>query len=85
MFKIETFGFVQGGRMNISLFDLKITSNAKSHNSNSNSGTAETKIGFVMRKAQSESAAQQDLEKMIEKKGSCIFDNLQVVCTNTVE
>jgi len=34
------------------------------------------KIGFVLRKASSESEAQQDMEKMAEKK-VCIFDNLQ--------
>ena len=32
----------------------------------------ELKIGFIMRKARTESAAQQDLEKTIEK-GQCIL------------
>lgn len=34
------------------------------------------KVGFVMRKALSESVAQQDLEKIIES-GECIFDKVQ--------
>jgi len=71
IFKIETFGFVGGGMMNISLSDFSITTPKGDKPS-----SAIPKIGFIMRKATSESAAQQDLEKTIEK-GRCILDNVQ--------
>jgi len=89
IFKIETFGFVGGGMMNITVSDFAILPNKVAQQSSSTTGTtaaaAATKddkgketprIGFIMRKAPSESAAQQDLEKTIEK-GQCILDNVQ--------
>jgi G protein-coupled receptor 107 len=73
IFKIETFGFVGGGMMNITLtdFDLAIPKYDKSVKKN----TLPNRIGFVMRKASSESAAQQDLEKHIEQR-TCILDDI---------
>ena len=72
IFKIETFGFVGGGMMNITLSDFSIASVSKTDKIQS--GTR--RIGFIMRKANSESAAQQDLEKTIER-SRCILDNPQ--------
>lgn len=73
IFKIETFGFVGGGMMNITLSDFSIASHSKSDKLAS---TESHRIGFIMRKASSESAAQQDLEKTIEK-SRCILDDVQ--------
>lgn len=69
IFKIETFGFNEGGVMNLQVSGLKI----ESPKSSADSGTV--KLGFIMRKAQSESSAQQDLESIIETK-ACIIDRL---------
>ena len=63
IFKIETFGFVGGGTINITVTDFALWDKKRDD---------ETKIGFIMRKARTESAAQQDLEKTIEK-GQCIL------------
>ena len=63
IFKIETFGFVGGGTINITVTDFAILDKKSDE---------ELKIGFIMRKARTESAAQQDLEKTIEK-GQCIL------------
>ena len=58
--------------MNITLSDFSIASISRSEKlTNSIS-----RIGFIMRKANSESAAQQDLEKTIER-SRCILDNPQ--------
>lgn len=73
IFKIETFGFVGGGMMNISLSDFSIASHSKLEKA---TPAEANRIGFIMRKASSESAAQQDLEKTIEK-NQCILDNVQ--------
>jgi len=76
IFKIETFGFVAGGVMNISVSDFGIVNgvnSAVSANANKPLDTSKPKIGFIMRKSTSESAAQQDLEKMIERK-QCLLD-----------
>jgi hypothetical protein len=59
IFKIETFGFVDGGVMNITIKDFSLHSKVGSQPS-------KFQGGFVMRKASSESAAQQDLENIIE-------------------
>lgn len=81
IFKIETFGFKTGGMMNLTLTDFSIaTSKAdklKTEKASTTTATAAAhRIGFIMRKASTESAAQQDLEKTIEK-GKCILDNIQ--------
>lgn len=64
VFKIETFGFIAGGLMNITVSDFSLVNQIKSSNE---------KIGFLARKASSESAAQQDLQTFIDNK-KCIFD-----------
>jgi hypothetical protein len=65
LFKIETFGFQEGG-----VIDLKV-----SKFSVSNFHASTERAGFVMRKAKSESSAQNDLEKIMER-NECIFDVL---------
>ena len=65
--------------MNIRVSDFTILaskSDAKSSTASSGDNVVSKKIGFIMRKAPSESAAQQDLEKTIEK-GQCILDHIQ--------
>ena len=80
VFKIETFGFIKGGIMNITITDFSISSlqNEKIHSgniSNSNASNPNSyKIGFLMRKANSESAAQEDLEETVERK-ECIIEH----------
>jgi hypothetical protein len=81
LFKIETFGFVSGGLMDLTLSDLKLhapsyayynsTSGKKAKNNKPDDITYS--MGFLMRRADSESDAQQDLETIIEK-GECILD-----------
>jgi hypothetical protein len=61
IFKIETFGFVEGGIMNMTISDFAITKPTKSEKGSS---SGPHRIGFIMRRAPSESAAQQDLEKV---------------------
>lgn len=99
VFKIETFGFVDGGKIIINLSDFSLHSVGKHHinsttvgpkfkNPSANSSIAippttlsknastvvpEYQIGFLMRHAESESQAQQDLEIIVER-GQCIFD-----------
>lgn len=63
IFKIETFGFIAGGKMTFKLTDFSINNYAGTKN----------RIGFIVRRASSESSSQQDLEQIIDK-GSCIFD-----------
>lgn len=64
LFKIETFGFVARGMMNFTVedFSLEMSSPNKDY-----------RIGFLMRKASSESTAQEDLDTTIDR-GECIFD-----------
>jgi len=66
MFMIETFGFEEGGVIDINIHKMSI----KNHKEGD-------KTGFVFRKAESESAAQSDLEQMLED-GRCIFDKKEV-------
>jgi hypothetical protein len=89
VFKIETFGFIQGGLMELHIADLaihraphspphfidtpKISDDKKSANSTGSSPINPYRMGFILRKANSESDAQQDLETVVEK-GQCIFD-----------
>ena len=74
LFKIETFGFLGGGTMNLTLsqFSLSKKSGEKIRNNNNNK---DMRIGFVMRRAESESASQQDLEHTIENK-ECLLDHV---------
>lgn len=84
LFKIETFGFICGGVMDITI------SNFELHNDHARELNAETvaknssyKLGFVMRKTESESEAQQDIESIIDK-GTCILDPTVSTSTSTV-
>jgi len=74
LFKIETFGFLGGGTMNLTLssFSLSKKNGDVIRNNNNNK---DMRIGFVMKRAESESAAQQDLEHTIEKK-ECLLDHV---------
>ena len=73
IFKIETFGFVTGGMINISVSDFHLLE-TKKLGSNASSSNPNVRIGFIMRKSSSESLAQQDIESTIET-GSCILDH----------
>jgi hypothetical protein len=61
VFKIETFGFVEGGIMNMTVTDFTMSKPPKGEKSGP---AGPRRVGFIMRKAPSESAAQQDLEKV---------------------
>ncbi len=91
IFKIETFGFIAGGKMDITIsnFNLHAAKNAYNitHSANNKAKAqqmmnieqrrlASYKAGFIMRHAESESLAQQDLEFIVEK-SLCIFDKVQ--------
>ena len=69
IFKIETFGFVSGGLMDISVSDFYLQE-GKNHISNATM----PRVGFIMRRSSSESLAQQDFEMAIES-NNCILDN----------
>ena len=75
IFKIETFGFVGGGTINITVTDFAILDKKPDDEIK--------KIGFIMRKARTESAAQQDLEKTIEK-GQCILGQSNISHSNII-
>lgn len=96
VFKIETFGFITGGAIKITLADFTIHEPKKVHptttlevpkttsrlltadSKNSSTASAAAKanhVGFIMRHAESESAAQQDLETIVER-NQCIFDKM---------
>lgn len=65
LFKIETFGFLEGGITDITLTDFSIEGLAPSNSS--------YQIGLLLRRTDSESEAQQDLEKAVEN-NECILD-----------
>ena len=75
LFDIETFGFVAGGRMDVSVRDFKINRRALDK--------SPSKVGFILRKAVSEYAAKEDLDHAMEvtneaamhASSSCILDN----------
>jgi hypothetical protein len=99
MFKIESFGFLQGGTMQLDVSDFHVkppsipTTKAQGKKKysnkekelivdemdnirrldNSNINLAHYNVGFILRHAHSESAAQQDLERIIDR-NECIFD-----------
>mmetsp|Transcript_305 Transcript_305/g.376 ORF Transcript_305/g.376 Transcript_305/m.376 type:complete len:449 (-) Transcript_305:92-1438(-) len=64
LFKIEDFGFLEGGTMKVVVNGFGIY------------GKNPFKTGFLLKKNKSESSAQQDLEKAVEHK-ECIIDELQ--------
>ena len=71
IFKIETFGFNGGGTLRVLFRDFSLKhSEAETAKEKAKEGL---KAGFLLRRMPSESAAQQDLEEMIER-GQCIFD-----------
>ena len=67
LFKIETFGFFEGGTMNIKVTDFHVNKRTLDK--------SPMRIGFIMQKSETESQAQEDLEKAIEE-GACIIDDL---------
>ena len=71
LFKIETFGFLEAGVINITVHDFKILSAA--HTPVNKDHKEELKIGFLLRKAKTAMSAQQDVEKFVEKQ-QCILD-----------
>ncbi len=71
IFKIETFGFNGGGVLGVSFRDFSVKHpDGEAVKVKAKEGL---KAGFLLRRMPSESAAQQDLEEMIEK-DLCIFD-----------
>mmetsp|Transcript_14014 Transcript_14014/g.44237 ORF Transcript_14014/g.44237 Transcript_14014/m.44237 type:complete len:447 (+) Transcript_14014:64-1404(+) len=61
LYRIENFCFVEDGELTLSVSELQV----------SNGGTP--RVGFVMRRSSSESAAQQELEELLEE-GLCLLD-----------
>lgn len=85
IFKIETFGFFDGGviELKVSNFNIKNIKNKEKYSRKLEALSQDElarqspyKAGFILRKSPSESAAQQDLEAIIEK-GTCLIDNLE--------
>ena len=70
-FKIETFGFNGGGALSVLFRDFELKHPDKE--TVKDKAKEGMKVGFLLRRMPSESAAQQDLEGMVEK-GLCIFD-----------
>eukprot|EP01041_Mallomonas_annulata_P005494 gene5494-11063_t len=68
IFMIQTFGFVSGGIVNITVNDFSLTDVRQGINSSL------LRVGFILRKSSSESSAQQDLEMIVEQ-GACILNN----------
>ena len=62
LYKIEAFCFVAGGVMNITVRDFAVYSASDDY-----------RVGFVMRRTMSESAAQQELEEALES-NTCMLD-----------
>lgn len=86
IFKIESFGFLGGGKINLKVSDFTFHTGKVRHNSTSPHNNLDWeidqrrhleklpyKVGFILRHAESESLAQQDLEYLIER-NECIFD-----------
>lgn len=68
LFKMETFGFVTGGTMSIQVVDFRL---------NKPNGDKKTlnRMSFIMKKSETESGAQQDIEEALED-GICILDRM---------
>jgi len=73
LFKIETFGFNRGGVMELSISAIDLAHPSEETIEDKN---AAVEIGFLMRKSESEAAAQEDLENIIES-GHCLFNTLE--------
>ena len=71
LFKIETFGFYAGGGMDIAIKDLSIIE--ASLDKTVERKNEVLKVGFLLRKAKTETSALSDVEKFIEKQ-ECILD-----------
>ena len=75
LFDIETFGFLAGGRIDVVVRDFKINRRALDK--------SPTRAGFILRKAESEYQAKQDLDNAMDLSNSdplhpqlsCILDN----------
>ena len=61
LYRIESFCFLEGGVLDLEVSNFRI------------SGKGDVRAGFVMRRAASESAAQQELEESLEA-GACLLD-----------
>mmetsp|Transcript_12717 Transcript_12717/g.39269 ORF Transcript_12717/g.39269 Transcript_12717/m.39269 type:complete len:450 (-) Transcript_12717:57-1406(-) len=61
LYRIESFCFVEGGTLELDVSNFKID------------GKGPYRAGFAMRRAESESAAQQELEESLEA-GACLLD-----------
>lgn len=73
LFKVETFGFYRGGKIDIAFHDFQMDYPASMSKADIDKSILAG--GFVMRRQDSESAAQQDLEELIEK-DTCVFNVL---------
>ena len=80
LFKIETFGFTKGGVIDIAITNFKVDSNSDSKKKED----IQYKLGFVIRKSESESEAQQDVESIIDK-GLCIMDTPTIPPTTNTD
>lgn len=77
LFKIETFGFNKGGVMDLSINDMKLDHPiGETVEETEKEKLTEFQVGFVMRKSNSESEAQQDLQNMTEQ-NLCLFDAVE--------
>lgn len=70
LFDIETFGFMVGGKIDMSVKDFRI----RGANKAASGEVSEIKAGFLIRRSDSESESQEDLEQAIES-GLCILDS----------
>lgn len=92
LFKIETFGFVTGGQMDIKVIGFNLHGGKSTHNITSHwrhepldspmrrlevGHLSSYRTGFVMRHTTSESRAQEDVEFLTER-GECLLDHLRV-------
>ena len=75
LFDIETFGFIAGGHIDVSVQDFRINKRALDK--------SPSKVGFILRKANSEYEAKEELDHAMEvsntdvvhSSSSCILDN----------
>ena len=71
LIKIETFGFNTGGSIELEISNVRL--NHPDAEKKTSIDKESNKIGFLLRQAQSESEAQQDIEKAMED-SLCLFD-----------
>ncbi len=74
LFKIETFGFNQGGVMELLITEM-ILDHPPGENKDQDKDL-KMRVGFIMRRSASESAAQEDLEDILEK-DICLLDTAE--------